>query len=136
VNGGARSSGPCRERESAQVKQADVIGEWTAYFAAHLNPGDHVVYRSVSTVLHGQVVRIVPGSACHVEVRQPDGSTTYVSPGDLIGLWDELSPAERGETFEVPTFGLARNPFDMDRATFDAWVQAVDPLHEVEWLDV
>jgi hypothetical protein len=89
-----------------------VLGEWTIYFAAHLNPGDHVVYRSVSTVLHGQVVRVVPGSAYTVEIQQPDGSTTYVSPADLIGLWDELSPAERGETFEIPTFGLARNPFD------------------------
>ena len=33
----------------------------------------------------------------------------------------------------MPTFGLARNPFDMDRATFDAWVQAADPAHATEW---
>ena len=123
-----------RERESATVGNDAVLGEWTTYFAAHLNPGDHVVYRSVSTILHAQVVRVVPGSACVVEVQQPNvARTNLVSPGDLIGLWDELSPAERGEKFEIPTFGLARNPFDMERALFDEWVLAVDPLHGVEW---
>ncbi|MBI5565473.1 MAG: hypothetical protein HY870_11280, partial [Chloroflexi bacterium] len=122
------------ECESATVVHDAVLGKWTTYFAAHLNPGDHVVYRSVSTILHAQVVRVVPGSACVVEVQQPNvAATNLVSPGDLIGLWDELSPAERGEKFEIPTFGLARNPFDMERAAFDEWVLAVDPLHGVEW---
>lgn len=123
-----------REQTTAMIRNDAVLDDWTPYFATHLNPGDHVVYRSVSTILHGHVIRLIPGTAHHVEIQQPGAMRSeIVSPVDLIGLWDELSPAERGETFKTQASGLANNPFNMARPAFEEWVRAVDPAHYAEW---
>jgi len=48
-----------------------------------------------------------------------------------------LTPAERGETFRVPTFGIANtNPLDMPPDAFDAWASAIEltsPAVAAEW---
>ena len=101
----------------------------STYFATHLQPGDHIVYRELNHLVDADVVRVVPGSGCSVEVtRRHDGWKCFVSPADLVGLWDEsVSPAERGETFSMPNFGIANtDPLDMTDNAFTAWAAAIE----------
>ena len=118
-----------------------VLGEWTTYFAAHLNPGDHVVYRSVSTILHAHVVRVVPGSAGVVEVQQPSvARANLVSPDDLNKLeaiLTHLNPdAElvRSQFGKVPVKKLLNtHRFSMEKASMaPGWLKGLNGEHVPE----
>ena len=53
--------------------------------------------------------------------RYHDDWRGFVSPFDLVDLWDELSPSERSAKFEVPTLGLAKmDPLEMLEDAFAA----------------
>ena len=130
-----------REACAVTVKPDDVLENWPTYFATHLQPGDHIVYRELNHLVDADVVRVVPGSSYSVEVtRRHDGWKCFVSPADLVGLWDELSPAERGETFSVPNFGIANtDPLDMTDDAFTVWAAAIEetsPQAAVGWRQV
>ena len=119
-----------REARVVTLKMDDILENWVTYFATHLQSGDHIVYRELNHRVEADVVRVVPGTACAVEVtRRHDGWKCFVSPADLVGLWDaqNVSPAERGETFSVPNFGIANtDPLDMMDDAFTAWAAAIE----------
>jgi predicted RNA methylase len=88
-----------REERAATVAADNVLENWATYFAAQLQPGDHIVYQPYpgQARLDADFVRVVPGEGWevaddgHVEVkRRRDEKVQLARLSDLIGLWDEL----------------------------------------------
>ena len=51
-----------------------------------------------------------------------------IKPDEIVGVW----PASASSSVETPP---ARNPFDLERAAFEAWVQGTDPRHAGLWAE-